>query len=301
MLSVFTLLVFVTYSSTKNIVAYTPWISSGAFECPSNRSSPHNVSPPPLRDTAPLAQQWNRLRTLFDEHPPTPSYIPHPKHDEVPTKKQTKELVNITEAQAYQTRIEHETVIRHIPPYPENMFEGRGIVMLAGGKYSEFAATALGMLREVGSQLPVEVWIKDRSEETPGWCEELEQEGMACRRLQDYMDMSILPMPYQWKVFTILFSSFKEIIFLDADDMPIRNPDVIFDSAVYRENGAILWPDYWKHTGSWWLPYIVGVKDEASDMWQDEKSAESGQLVWNKEWHWKVHLPSSQFSFLRHN
>lgn len=217
--------------------------------------------------------------------------MPHPVHESdlgFPTKEALKTIVNISEADAYATRIEHEAVVRHLPPYPENTFEGRGIVMLAGGKYSEFAATALGMLREVGSRLPVEVWVKDHSEEKEGWCAELEQDGMVCRRLQDYMDMSTLPMPYQWKVFTMLFSSFEEIIFLDADDIPIRNPDVIFDSPIYRDNGAILWPDYWKHSGSSWLPYVIGTTDEQSDMLQDEQSAESGQVIWNKSWHWKV-------------
>ena len=160
--------------------------------------------------------------------------------------------------------------------------------MLAGGSYSEFAATSLGMLRQVGSKLPVEVWAKDSSEETPGWCAELAKEGIACRRLADYMDMTHLKHPYQWKVFTMLFSSFREILFLDADDMPIDNPDTIFDSEVFQKNGAILWPDYWKHSGSPWLPYILGMTEQRSDMLYDEKSVESGQIFWHKETHWRV-------------
>ena len=163
--------------------------------------------------------------------------------------------------------------------------------MLAGGRYSEYAATALGMLREVGSQLPVEVWMKDHTEQNVEWCAELEKEGMACRLLEDYMSMAVLPRPYQWKIFTILFSSFKDIIFLDADDMPVKNPDFIFDAQIYRDKGAVLWPDYWKHSGTHWLPYILGVTEEASELFQDEKSVESGQLIWDKERHWKVCLP----------
>ncbi|MCJ1476276.1 hypothetical protein MMC13_004942 [Lambiella insularis] len=285
-LSVFLFLLFITFRSTKNIQSYTPWQTATVFTC----SSTGSVATPPPRNTTQLAETWDTLRSIYDAHPPTPSYMPHPVHEsdlDFPTKEALKTLVNTSEADAYATRIAHEAVVRHLPAYPENAFEGRGVVMLAGGKYSEFAATALGMLREVGSRLPVEVWMKDHSEEKEGWCAELEQEGMVCRRLSDYMDMSALPMPYQWKIFTMLFSSFEEMIFLDADDMPIRNPDVIFDSPVYRENGAILWPDYWKHSGSSWLPYVLGMSDEQSDMLQDEQSAESGQVVWHKKWHWK--------------
>jgi len=197
-------------------------------------------------------------------------------------------MLNLSSHEAHASRTEHMSVVRHLPPYPENHFAGKGVIMLAGGKYSEFAATSLGMLRAVGSTLPVEVWMKDKSEELDGWCAEMVRDGMSCRRLQDHMDVSVLPNPYQWKVFVMLFSSFEEFIFLDADDMPIRNPDVVFDSEVYHEHGAILWPDYWKHTGSPWLPYVIGLSDDQSNMLEGTKTAESGQVVWNKRWHWKV-------------
>ena len=163
-------------------------------------------------------------------------------------------------------------------------------MMLAGGRYSEYAATALTMLREVGSQLPVEVWMKNSTEEKAGWCAELQEQGMVCRKLEDYLDMSVLPHPYQWKIFTMLFSSFQEILFLDADNIPLRNPDYLFESEVYKKNGAILWPDYWTHTGSPLLPYVMAVTDEASDKFQGEQTVESGQMVWNKRIHWRVSL-----------
>ena len=242
-----------------------------------------------------MANIWGNLQTIFDAHPSHPNRLPQPRHasdQDFPTKEQLKHFLNITESEAHATRVEHAAVVRHIPPYPEDLFSGRGVVTLAGGKFSEYAATALGMLREVGSTLPVEVWMKDRTEEKEGWCAELEKEGMVCRRLSDYMDLSTLPVPYQWKVFVMLFSSFEELIFLDADNMPIKNPDGIFESKVYRDTGAILWPDYWKHTGTPWLPFVIGISDEASEMLQEERSVESGQLVWDKRRHWKVSFHS---------
>ena len=258
--------------------------------CPTDLTATQSIKPPPSRDITPVSQTWNVLHTILDAYPPSPSPLVHPHTGDAdfPFKDGLRDILGLTNASAQSTRIQHTSVVRHLPPYPEDQFLGRGIIMLAGGKYSEFAATALGMLRAVGSTLPVELWMKDRTEETEGWCAELEKDGVACQRLQDYMDMSALVHPYQWKVFVMLFSSFEEFIFLDADDMPIRNPDVIFDSDAYRDHGAILWPDYWKNSGSTWLPYIIGISDDESKMLEGERTVESGQLVWDKRRHWKV-------------
>ena len=296
-------MVLVIYQSKRHLAIYPSWNSSALFTCVSNRSNSHSISLPRPANHVALANTWNSLRPIFDAHPPHPATLPQPIHasdQDFPTKERLKHILNITESEAHATRVEHAAVLRHIPPYPEDLFSGRGVITLAGGKYSEYAATALGMLREIGSTLPVEVWMKDQTEEKEGWCAELEKEGMVCRRLSDYMDLSALPIPYQWKVFVMLFSSFEEFIFLDADSMPIRNPDQVFESKPYRDTGAILWPDYWKHTGTPWLPFVIGISDEASDMLQDEKSVESGQLVWNKNRHWKVFFPISSL-FISHS
>ena len=291
-LSAIVLLILVfSVQSSRRYTNDPSWSKTGLFSCPSNRT---NFLSPPTRSSehhSRVSDTWKSLQTLFDAHLPLPETLPKPKHESdlgFPTKEDLKHLLNITEHDAHRTRIEHESVLRHIPPYPEDLFSGRGVVTLAGGRYSEFAATSLGMLREVGSVLPVEVWIKDETENKKGWCEELEKEGMMCRKLDDYIDMSMLPVGYQWKIFTLLFSSFEEILFLDADSIPIQNPDFIFDSNLYKEKRAILWPDYWKHTGSPWLPYVIGISDEQSEMLQDQKSIESGQIVWDKKVHWKV-------------
>lgn len=144
------------------------------------------------------------------------------------------------------------------------------------------------MLREIGSTLPVEIWMKDKAEEKAGWCKDILQDGMVCRRLSDYMDISKMESGYQLKVNSILFSSFEQILFLDADNVPVKNPDSIFDAHTFTETGVILWPDYWKHSGAPLLPYEVGLSDDASELFRQDQTAESGQLVWDKKRHWKV-------------
>ena len=68
-------------------------------------------------------------------------------------------------------------------------------------------------------------------------------------RLIDITAMSELPpglgmRGYQIKPFSILLSSFEEVLFLDADDYPVRDPSIIFDVPAYKKTGALFWPDY---------------------------------------------------------
>lgn len=240
-----------------------------------------------------LSNIWKDLQTVFDAHPPTPLTLGQPKFHTggaFPDIELIRNQTSISASDAEATRKSHGEVIENIDAYPEDIYSGRGIVMLAGGRYSDYASTGLGMLRELGSTLPVEVWMKDEKEEKPGWCKELEEEGMACRRMSDYMDVSFMEHGYQLKINSILLSSFEQVLFLDADNVPIKSPDRIFESKSFTDTGVVLWKDYWKHSGAPILPYVLGITDEASEVLiqQKEKTVESGQLVWDKKRNWKV-------------
>ncbi|KAL8701963.1 MAG: hypothetical protein Q9201_004639 [Fulgogasparrea decipioides] len=258
-------------------------------QTPTHEHSQH-IAVPKQTNKDLLLRTWETLQAIYDAYPPQPldlglnhfdSLSEFPPLDAIKT--HTK--ISIEDAQA--ARKSHVEVTKKLLKYPTQLFSGRGIVMLAGGRYTAFATTGLGMLRELGSKLPVEVWVKDEAEEHEGWCKELETEGMACRRLSDYMDIGSLEHGYQLKICAILFSSFEQILFLDADNIPVRKPDVIFNSKTFTDTGVVMWPDYWKHTGSPLLPYIVGLSDGASEMLREDQTAESGQLVWDKKRHWK--------------
>ncbi|KAH6650329.1 mannosyltransferase putative-domain-containing protein [Chaetomium tenue] len=65
-----------------------------------------------------------------------------------------------------------------------------------------------------------------------------------------------IPVPeferFQWKVLSILVSSFQNVLFLDADCLSILNPDPIFHqgSKPFTSAGLITWPDFWTSTAS---------------------------------------------------
>lgn len=273
---------------------YLPSTPTRLLACDSPRALLSKSIPVPREASIPLlSETWKSLRDIFDAHPPQPltlKKIAFETAEHFPDIELIKNHTELSLADAEATRLSHVEVIKKLPSYPAGVFSGRGIIMLAGGPYSDYAATGLGMLREINCRLPIEVWMKDEKEEKAGWCDELRDEGMACRRVSDYMDVSKIEHGYQLKISSILFSSFEQILFLDGDNIPVRKPDEVFDSKSFMDTGVVLWMDYWRHTGSPLLPYILGLTQEASDILIQEqnKTVESGQLMWDKKRHWKV-------------
>lgn len=251
---------------------------------------------PPIREPSPqVAAQWIQLQDLFDSHPPN-LIMERGDFKGGQLAKATVPLLadylDITSDEAQYMRDEHASVVEALPEYPLGAFSGRGIIILAGGKYSEIAATTLGMTRLLGSRLPVEIWMIDRVEAQEGWCDEMAaQGGMVCRFVSDYLqDMSAFSHHYQLKIAAIMFSSFAEVLYLDADSMPVVNTDPVFDSPAYVDTGAVLWPDYWKATESPYTPYITGQNGTKATSVPDIQTVDSGQMLWNKQKHWKVRL-----------
>ncbi|KAL9030436.1 MAG: hypothetical protein Q9196_001441 [Gyalolechia fulgens] len=258
-------------------------------QIPTHERNQH-IQLPKTPDKGLLSHTWKTLQAIYDAHPPRPLDLALKTFDsisEYPPLDAIQTHTTISSEDAQFSRQNHVQVTQKLVSYPTELFAGQGIVILAGGRYTAFATIGLGMLREIGSKLPVEVWVKDQDEEQAEWCAELAQEGVVCRRLSNYMDTKLLEHGYQLKISAIFFSSFEQILFLDADNVPVRNPDSIFTSKTFTDTGVVMWPDYWKHTGAPILPYIVGLSDGPSEMLREDQTAESGQLVWDKRRHWK--------------
>ena len=273
-------------------------------DCDSLRSRLYGtIDVPAAPDRRAISELWISLETIFKDNPPHPEKLEKKRfgekkdNKEFPSAEEIRSHTHISARDASACRDSHVAITRGLTSYPQSLFAKKGIVMLAGGRYSGFAPTGLGMLRETGSTLPVEVWMKDPVEERRGWCQELQQEGMACRFLSDYMDVGVLKHGYQYKIFTILFSGFEQVLFLDADNVPVQNPDTVFASEAFTSTGAVLWPDYWKSTSMPELPFIIGLSDGATTMLEDERTVESGQVAWDKSRHWKSLLLATYYNY----
>ena len=89
------------------------------------------------------------------------------------------------------------------------------------------------------------------------------------------------------KPFAILLSSFRETIFIDADSLFLRNPEVMFDDPDYQSTGALFFRDrlIMPESKKKWLQSLfdgtVPKKAKESRLWTGRSGhmQESGVLV----------------------
>lgn len=177
-----------------------------------------------------------------------------------------------------QLRQQWKTYAAAIPSYP-GQYHGRGIVICGGGlKYFTCAWVNISLLRKNGCTLPIELWYigNELNEDVINAVEALD---VRCRNCEDHADGQIESVAM--KPFAIMHSSFREVLFLDADNNCVTDPSFLFEHEAYLTYGTMFWPDFWttEHTNPIWQ--ITG-----SDAY-DSIEQESGQLLINKEKCWR--------------
>jgi hypothetical protein len=167
---------------------------------------------------------------------------------------------------------------------PPGDLSGRGIVTCAGGaKYFPCVWVTLHELRRLGCDLPVEVWHLGRHEMTPEMEALLAPLGVKCVDASQVRRQHPARILNGWelKPYSILHSAFEEVLFLDADNVPVRNPAYLFDAPEYRHHGAVFWPDYGRLAPFREIWHICNVP------FRDEPEFESGQIVVDKRRCWR--------------
>ncbi|KAI1841542.1 hypothetical protein JX265_013507 [Neoarthrinium moseri] len=171
---------------------------------------------------------------------------------------------------------------------PELPYESktRGIVTTGGGDYFNITLISLRMLRRTGSRLPVVVFIDNDSDYDEYICEQVFRPLKAeCVILSDLLDMALPSLSlgkYQYKIFSVLFSPFQEVLFMDADAFPAHNPDKLFSSEPFKSTGMVTWPDFWASTAS---PLFYDISRTETPMLGVRKSSEAGILMYDKARH----------------
>jgi alpha 1,2-mannosyltransferase len=225
----------------------------------------------------------DQLLSLFREIQPIPRKIDLPKTAESTGVYQGSKLDSYIEFNPRDLiRMEqlHANLLQRLPDAPSHIFSGRGIVTVAGGKYARIALLSLRLLRRYNTTLPMEIWMMDHSEYDLDFCDEARFLGAKCRLISDFVGDGEIS-NFQLKAFAILLSSFAEVLYLDADNFPLRSVDDIFTRGNYTETGVVLWPDYWAATVSPWLFNILNRPQKFM------RTCETGQLLWNKRTHFK--------------
>ncbi|KAI4747823.1 nucleotide-diphospho-sugar transferase [Aureobasidium sp. EXF-12298] len=171
----------------------------------------------------------------------------------------------------------------------DKVFDGTGLVVVGGGEYYGPAIIGIHMLRRSGSNLPVQVFVTDKSEYEDELCKNyLPKLGAECLMLSDFIQ-GFEVTHYQLKSLAMLFSSFEHVLYLDSDSIPLLNPGTeLFATEPYTSSGLVIWPDFWVSTESPSFYTVVGLGMMPSNL--REASSEAGQLLINKRKHIKTLL-----------
>jgi hypothetical protein len=49
------------------------------------------------------------------------------------------------------------------------------------------------------------------------------------------------------KVAALLHCSFREVLLLDSDNLPLLDPAYLFQDPLYQQHGNLFWPDFWSN------------------------------------------------------
>jgi len=154
---------------------------------------------------------------------------------------------------------------------------GDGIVIVGGGKYFAAVYCNVRLLRHIGCKLPIEVWYLGRNNEMPEkWQAILEAYGVVCMdadKVREQVPMRILN-GWELKFYAIQQSSFRRVLFLDADCYPMREPSFVFDDPRFLGSGAVFQRDTPNDKYEWIKPEVlemVGLPRES--VWDLESGA----------------------------
>jgi alpha 1,2-mannosyltransferase len=169
----------------------------------------------------------------------------------------------------------------------KNQFkENRGIVIVAGKDEESLkrVGVTLNALTDVGSKLPIELHF---------WKDEITKEQKAnisamwpkmyYNDLSEESQQNIIKTNYgivtnyQFKTAAVMNSRFAEPLLLDSDNIPVIDPEELYETPVYKEYGTLFWPDIARtrpNNPAW---PITNTKCSVAEYEQ-----ESGQLIIDK-------------------
>lgn len=191
-----------------------------------------------------------------------------------------------------------KAIKRDIPTLPYQPGT-RGLVSTAGGEYLPVLVASLRMLRRTGTELPMEVFLAHWNEYEGYICDVvLPSLNARCVVLSEILDAMpgshSMIQKFQYKPLAMLFSSFEDILFLDADAFPIHNPEIIFNNDPFTSKGLVTWPDFWAPTTAHQFYEIISQDRPAPSLRQ---STESGAVLISRKTHLHTILLATYYNF----
>lgn len=159
----------------------------------------------------------------------------------------------------------------------------RGIVLCGGGSLLPGVWVTVNLLRQFGCKLPVELWHIGPEELPPVYRKLLTPMDVRSVDAREVWHKCVGAAPlsgWQAKVLAVVKSSFREVLYIDADNHPTKDPAFLFDDPLYTSTGALFWPDRIKHGPDSKLWELFDVP------YRDEEMHETGQFVIDRTRHW---------------
>lgn len=170
--------------------------------------------------------------------------------------------------------------IKAKPPMLHYVPNTRGLVSTAGGEYLPVLVISLRMLRRTGSELPLEVFLANEDEYERYICDvvlpSLNARCVVLSHILDAVPKVMDIQKYQFKLFAMMFSSFEEILFLDADAFPLHQPEILFMNEPFKSKKMVTWPDFWATTIS---SYYYEISSQPMPSNTIRQSSESGEVL----------------------
>lgn len=266
-----------------------------------------------VREFRKFFEAWEELHLTFDEEGGTYvrddviQYLRHHQHQ--PSDDEFGESTLAQTIHSYETYRWFLTKFSQLlfpwtaPYFPDHMtlhshFKkgGRGIVLTAGDDQAPFLLTTIPTFRKLGCDLPIEIMYLGDSDLSEDYRSDLESlDGVVTRDIAQMVnDEGWKLAGWAAKPFAILYSSFREVIFIDADSLFFVNPATLFDNPSYVKTGALFFrdrlimPENKKRWLQQILPKPISRQVKQSRMWTGESGhmQESGVVVVDKWRHY---------------
>ncbi|KAL3666428.1 hypothetical protein V7S43_008679 [Phytophthora oleae] len=163
-----------------------------------------------------------------------------------------------------------------------------GIVMVVYPKLLASAYATIRMLRDVlHCQLPIEIWFRrDEVKHDIKMMDPLRHLASTYANIMFQKITDPQAKRFVAKIHAIYHSKFDRLLFLDADNVPVRDPSYLFESPEFVKTGTIFWPDFWHPD------YTIFGIHENTMLWElldmpfvDMFEQESGQLMVDRRRH----------------
>lgn len=118
-----------------------------------------------------------------------------------------------------------------------NIAKRRGIIYTGLTDHLKNIYQSISAHRALKNNLPIEVWMNERDEYLCKNTLEKYLMSVTCKFLSNSVS------GFSSKFYALLSTTLTDVLFMDADNIAVRDVNEIFDSKYYKDTGVILWPD----------------------------------------------------------